>query len=837
MKRRLTGDPVDRTRFGADPWVLVESRPEPGDPVAETLFAVANGYLGLRGGPDEGSDAAANGAFVNGFHETWPIRHAEWAYGFAHTGQTVIEVPDPTVLALTIDGEALALGSSEVGGYRRELGFRDGVLRRDLTWRTASGVNATVNSTRMVTFDERTLAVLTLSVTVDADASVSVRSEVVDRIALAAAPSASGEEDPRRAAAFAEHPLVPAVQSADGRLVLGYRTHNSGMTLAIAADHVAEVGGAAVTPTALAAEPFRARADVTVALKAGETLTVTKYVVYHTAAATPVDQLAAEASATIDRALKADAAGRVGAARHHAAQRAWLDAAWASGDVEVTAPGELGAALQQATRFSLFSLLQAAARADGLGIGAKGQTASGYEGHYFWDTEIYVVPYLTYSQAAMARDALSMRVGQLPAARRRARELSQAGVLFPWRSINGEEASAYFPAGTAQVHIDADVAHAFAQYAAITGDRDFLETDGAVVLAETARFWADLGFWSRDAEGLWFHIHEVTGPDEYSALVNDNLYTNAMAAKNLRRAAALVGELKASAPERYAALVEAIGLAEGEAEEWARCADQMAIPFDAELGIHGQDAHFLERKIWDPAVTPDDLRPLLLHFHPLVIYRYQILKQADLVLAMFLAGDRFTPEQRKANFDYYDPITTGDSTLSAVVQSIMAAEVGYRDLALQHFFSGMFVDVANLHDNTRDGVHIASAGGVWNALVYGFAGMRDHDGVITFDPRLPASWEELRFALTLCGARVRVRLASGEIGFTLETGDAVGVAVRGAPVEVRPGAEVVVTLDGQGPDLGHPPIAPARGVLLSDGTEVRPSGPNIEATREGAPPR
>src|SRR3954453_15618155 len=208
----------------------------------------------------------------------------------------------------------------------------------------------------------------------------------------------------------------------------------------------------------------------------------------------------------------------------------------------------------------------------------------------------------------------------------------------------------------------------------------------------------------------------------------------------------------------------------------------MSIPFDQQVGIHPQDAHFLEREMWDLENTPIDKRSLMLHYHPLVIYRFQVLKQADVVLALFLQGDHFSNEQKRADFEYYDPIPTGDSTLSGVVQSIIAAEVGYRDLALRYFHSSLFVDLADLHGNTSDGVHVASTGGVWNALVYGFAGMRDYDGIITFDPRLPPSWKGLTFSITLHGTRLKVALEPGRIGFTVLEGGQAALSVRGEPV-------------------------------------------------------
>ena len=438
-------------------------------------------------------------------------------------------------------------------------------------------------------------------------------------------------------------------------------------------------------------------------------------------------------------------------------------------------------------------------------------TGSGYEGHYFWDSEIYIVPFLTFTQPRWARNALRFRTAMLPKARERARELNQRGALFPWRTINGDEASAYYAAGTAQYHIDADVAYAFSQYVDVTGDLDFQHRDGVHVLVETARMWADLGFWRVTATGVAsFHINGVTGPDEYTTVVNNNLFTNVMARYNLRRAARAVRELRAADQAAYDSLRVELELDEMELDQWEACADGMFVAKDESLGIHLQEDRFLEREIWDLESTPEESFPLLLNFHPLVIYRFQVLKQADVVLALFLRGSEFTAEEKRADFEYYDPITTGDSSLSAVVQSIMAAEVGHQKAALDYFRAGLFVDLGNLHHNTRDGVHIASAGGVWNALVHGFGGMRHDDGRISFDPRLPADWPELSFPLTVRGSRFRVRLVREGITFTLETGEELEVSVRGETVTVTAEGTTVALAD-QGP-------------LLNDAVLARPVG-------------
>jgi alpha,alpha-trehalose phosphorylase len=280
--------------------------------------------------------------------------------------------------------------------------------------------------------------------------------------------------------------------------------------------------------------------------------------------------------------------------------------------------------------------------------------------------------------------------------------------------------------------------------------------------------------------------------------------------------------IQAEEPTAYDQVVARLGIEEGEVEEWSRCAAGMHIPFDEGLGIHPQDDFFLDREVWDLSKTPDELRPLLLHYHPLVIYRFQVLKQADVVLALFLQGDRFTAEEKRADFEYYDPITTGDSTLSAVVQSIMAAEVGYHDVAWGYFLQALYVDLMNLHDNTVDGLHVASAGGVWGALTFGFAGMRDTGGQLSFDPRLPDAWREITFPLSWRGHRLRVVVSVDAFEITSE-GEAadVEVTVRGVKHELGAGATLRVELDGHGERIdGTLGDAPLIGGTRADGTMI-----------------
>lgn len=828
---------MDRTRWPIDEWRLVEKFPDSEQlGVTETLFNVGNGYLGMRGNVEEGRDSYAHGTFINGFHETWPINHAEEAYGFARVGQTIVNAPDAKIIRLYVDDEPLLVSTANLTDYERSIDYREGVLRRSMIWHTPSGKRMRVTSERMISFTERHLALMTFEVELlDHAAPVSIASLILNRQdgedEYHVPQQSMGEGmDPRQANAFDRRVLEPQhhrYNPTNERVELGYRCAQSGMTLAVVADHDLQTANDAQVEHQV--DEDLGKVTYRIDAQPGVPIRLTKYVSYHTSRGVPVRELLDRCRHTLERA-------RVhGEVRLLADQAEWLSEFWDRADIQISDQPEI----QQAVRWNLFQVAQASIRAEGFGIAAKGVSGSGYSGHYFWDTEIYMMPFLTYTHPAIAKNALRFRYSLLPAARRRAREVAVGGALFPWRTINGEEASAYYAAGTAQYHIDADVAYALSQYIAATNDEELMRSEGAEILVETARMWLDLGFWRAEEDGI-FHIHGVTGPDEYTTVVNDNLFTNAMARFNLQRAADAVTALKDHDPEAWDLLVSRLGLDDEEVLSWRKAARDMAIPFDEHMGIHPQDQHFLEREVWDLERTPVAHRPLLLHYHPLVIYRLQVIKQADVVLAMFLQGDQFSAEHKQANFEYYDPITTGDSSLSEVVQSIMAAEVGYRDLAYRYFHGALFLDLADRHHNAADGVHVASAGGVWNMLVFGFGGFRDHGGKFSFDPRIPAAWTDFSYRVTLRGTRVYVSVSQTQIRFTIESQDPDlsgspwdrVIHVRGERIVLDPERTRVVDLVDPGPVLqGSPPPVPGR--RRADGTVISAVVPGTWAPRTG----
>jgi alpha,alpha-trehalose phosphorylase len=749
--------------YPIEEWKMVEKRFYPRYlPQAETIFSLGNGYLGMRGNFEEGRPGFQSGTFVNGFYESWPIVYGEEAYGFAKTGQTIVNVPDGKIIKLYVDDEPLFLPTADLLEFERTLDLKTGTLDRRVLWETPAGKRVLVESRRLVSFQHRHLAAISYQVTVlNARAPVIISSQLINMDIRQAE-----EFDPRKARGFKERPLMPQGGYADDqRLVLSFMTRNSKMTLACGAEHQIETQ----CPYLCQSECSGDIGKVVFSIDAlpGEPVHITKVLTYHTSRGAPPRELADRAERTLDRAI------RHGFDKLVEGQSKYLDDFWRRSDVQVEGDpafmdrpeGEF----QQAIRWNLFQILQAVGRAEGVGVPAKGLTGQTYEGHYFWDTEIYVLPFLIYTAPRIARNLLRFRHSMLDKARDRARELKEKGALFPWRTINGEEASAYYAAGTAQYHINADIMYALKKYVDATGDEELLFDEGVEMLVETARMWYDLGFFS-ERKGGRFTIHAVTGPDEYTTVVDNNTYTNLMARLNLRYAAATVEALRSQQPDSYQALSHKTGLQESEPAEWRRAADHMHIPYDDEMGIHLQDSRFLEREIWDFANTPPENYPLLLHYHPLTIYRHQVIKQADIVLAMFLLGDEFSEDAKRRNFDYYDPLTTGDSSLSACIQSIVAAEIGYMDKAIQYGRYALLMDLADVGQNVSDGCHIASMGGTWMVLVYGFAGMRDYDGHLSFRPRLPKELKALRFPLSIQGRTLDVAIDKESATYTLRAG-------------------------------------------------------------------
>ena len=760
--------------YPTDPWRLVERSYNPGYVgQTETLFAVSNGYLGIRGSFEEGRPSFQPGTLLNGFHETWPIVYPEKAHGYATTGQTILPVPDGTTIRLFVDEDPVDATGTEVLEFERALDMQRGALDRSIIYQLHDGRRFWVRTKRFVSLSNRHLACIRYQVTaLDRSSRLVVSSDLVTAPEM----DQNLPHDQRRSRTFGDDVLTSMGDDVDGaRVVRAFRTKHSGLTVAAGMDH--EFGeGVNVVDTRV--DDARARVVFDVTAPVNETVTIYKWLAYHYGDDDATD-LRYRAEASI---VRARATGYDGVFKAHTRAMA---AFWERSDVE----WEGYPAAQQAVRFSLFSVLQAAARSEGHGAPAKGLTGTGYEGHYFWDTEVYVLPFLIHTNPEVARSLLMHRVQMLDDARRRAADIGQVGALFPWRTISGEEASAYYAAGTAQYHIDADISYALDQYVRMTGDTELMVRHGAELLVETARMWADLGFYSDRHDGR-FVIQKVTGPDEYTTVVDNNLFTNLMAAENLTMAADVVERLREESPADYKRLAERVQLDADEITDWRRAASLIYVPYDAAEQVHLQDEGFLDLEPWDFAGTPPENYPLLLNYHPLVIYRHQVIKQADVELATVLLPGRFTPAERRRIFEMYDPLTTGDSSLSESIQAIAAADVGKYRTAEEYLIDAMSVDMADTAGNVRDGVHVASAGGTWMSLIFGFGGFRWREGGVRFRPMLPTRARRLRFPLLIGQNQLRVDIEARQVTYTLESGTSLELGHYDDTFIVRPGSPV-----------------------------------------------
>jgi len=776
--------------YPADEWNVIEKAFHPEFLAQlETILALGNGYLGMRGCPEEGGPNVENATLINGFHETRPIVYGEEAYGFAKTGQTICNVTDSKIIKLFVDDEPFWLPDASLLSYDRRLNMRSGTLDREILWETPAGKQVLIRSRRLVSFENRHVAAISYCVTLlNSKAFIVLSSEM----ATDKASVRINSDDPRLAKAFSGRVLHPRANYCKGRrIVLCHATEKSRLTVTCAIDHDLETS-CPHTEKVVHTDDFGQ--DVfTIEAMAGHPIQLTKYIVYHTSKTASAEELCGRAEWTLDRVTAQ------GFQQLLASQEQYLDDFWRRSDVRIRDVREdrtnrSTVEIQQAIRFNLFHMLQASARAEDAGVPAKGLTGQAYEGHYFWDTEIYLLPFLTYTSPRIARNLLTFRYKMLPQARARARQLGHRGAMFPWRTISGEEASAYYAAGTAQYHINADIMYALRKYVQATGDALFLRDYGAEMLVETARLWLSLGFYS-DTKGGKFCINGVTGPDEYNAVVNNNAYTNLMARENLRYAVQTVKSLQSTQPDAYNALVHKTALEPSEVETWFRAAENIYVPYDEERQIILQDDDFLDREPWDFRNTPPEHYPLLLFYHPLDIYRKRVIKQADVVLAMFLLGDLFSPEEKKRNFYFYDPLTTGDSSLSSCVEAIIAAQIGDMDKTFQYGMAALLMDLADVGGNVKDGCHIASMGGTWLMLTYGFGGMRDNDGALSFWPRrAPEESATLRFPVTYRGQRLEIEIGLEKVEYALREGESLVIRheteevqlTRQNPVAVRP---------------------------------------------------
>ncbi len=738
----------------------------------ESLFHIANGYVGVRGTLEEGAPEGMDtmrGSYINGFYEIVPMKQAEKLTNVREDKETMLNTADTQGVRFCLAGEWFCQWEGTLLECERLLDMDKGLTERRVKWRSPQGKETAIRFRRMASFEQPSLFLIDCEVT-----PLNYAGEVeVESTHLALVRNYADPNDPRLAGESECHMTAAGSLLEDGASYLSARTRASGLRMTTGVKHL-------LTPPAPDAQvAYDAAAHAVVfrchvALKCGQTLRLQKYCVF-------TDERRHSDTLEAAREVMAAVYGRAEAL--YQSQQETLATFWANAGTAIFGDEEANLSLQ----FNLYQLFQSAGR-DGLcSIAAKGLSGEGYEGHYFWDTEMYMLPFFILTMPQLARKLLGYRYRTLDEARANARLLGhQKGALYPWRTITGRECSGYFLAGTAQYHIVGDIAYAVATYYSATGDRDYLAAEGAEILLETARLWLEVG---NDVHGA-FHINCVTGPDEYTCLVNNNYYTNACAKHNLEwavRAARLLKEW--GCYEEWAARLNAT---QAELDAFVHAAETMYLPYDEALGINPQDDSFLEKPVWDIAATPKENFPLLLHYHPLQLYRDQVCKQADTVLAHVLFEEQADEAVRARSFRYYERITTHDSSLSNCIFCIEACRLGLHKEARAYFGESIKIDLLNTHGNSKDGIHTANMGGSYMAMVKGFAGLRLRDDGVEIAPFLPEGWTGFRFLFQYRGSHLRFALEGDRYGLTLEQGAPVTVFTPdGRKTLETPGDEAV----------------------------------------------
>ncbi len=740
-------------------WSLTDTNFKESYQLKETLYSTANGYLGVRASFEEGvpeNISSVRGIYINGFYETEEIVYGEKLHGFPDRSQSILNVIDTQRIQLKINGENFSLFSGEVLFFERELNAKSGISSRTIHWKSPKGDEVKIIFKRMASFFQKELFLINCSIeAVNFDGAIEILSTINGDVTNIVA-----TDDPRVGTANAQALTVENLFSENKQSFVATKTKHSNLKVVAGIAHQIPT----TFSEAIQKEEKQLLHIIKGSIQKGEVLQFTKFSVYTDTNrhSNELEQNKALLNAVLDNDFNF----------YVVEQKKYLADFWELADVKIEGDEKM----QQGLRFNLFHLVQSVGKDQWSNISAKGLSGEGYEGHYFWDTEIYIFPFFLFTNPNLAKNLLNYRYNILEFARKRARQMGHnIGVLYPWRTIAGDECSPFFPAGTAQYHINVDIAYSIIQYYNVTDDVAFMAEKGMEMLIEIARLMYHIGHF-RQSDGK-FCIDSVTGPDEYTCIVNNNYYTNVLTKYLFDQLGKIWNEISKKNSSKIAKLVQKLQLKPQEINEFAAAGNVMFLPYDEKRKLHPQDDSFFNKKVWDFENTPKENYPLLLNYHPLTLYRHQVCKQADTVLGHFLLENETSLEAIKNDYNYYEKITTHDSSLSTCIFSIMANRIGEYDKAYDYFMNTARLDIDNLHHNTKDGIHTACMGGSWMSIVFGFAGMRVVNGELNFHPHLPKKWKSLQFKIQFKNRVLECSLNADGILIKLQKGEPLQIKI------------------------------------------------------------
>lgn len=752
----------------------------------ETLFHNANGYIGVRGSLEEGVPNGWNtmrGTYINGFYDVIPMKQAENLCNFVDKKDTMVNVADTMTIKCTVDGDNLDMTTGKLFKHERTLNMDAGYTDRLVEWESPKGTGIDIHVRRMTSFVLLPLFSIEYSITAkNKDTQIVLQSSHIAGVTNYCDPT-----DPRLAAESLKNLEVVVMEMKDGAGYAVSQTSVSKLKMCSLSENsvsFTDANGEKIDVSydkEIISKADRIDEDFTFTLHKGESVTLTKINIYEDSLreADCVEAAYRDLRKVKDNTL----------AYFYEKQADYLKEFWKNSEMTILGDD----ASSDAVAFNMYELLQAAAKDKYCSIAAKGLSGEGYEGHYFWDTEVFILPFFIMTNPSLAKEILKYRYYTLDKARENAKLLGhKRGALYPWRTITGAECSGYFVSGSAAYHINADIAYAIISYYLTTGDIDFIADVGEEILVETARLWLDLGNYNANGD---FVLNDVTGPDEYTCMINNNYYTNCAAKYNISWAVKLYERLIEEG--KVSAVASKTGITVEELGSMKAAADKMLLLYDKKLGINPQDDSFLSKPIWDLENTPKEDFPLLLHYHPLHLYRYQVCKQADTVLSYFMFEEMQDIETMRKSYEYYEKITTHDSSLSTCAFSIVASRLGMHDKGYAYFGDSTKLDLENTHNNTKDGVHTANMGGCYMAVVNGFAGVRIREDGMYIAPFVPADWEGYRFVMTYMGRLLSINVDRSDVKVSLLEGEPIEIYIYGKKYALSDrNNEISVKIDG-----------------------------------------
>ncbi|MDD4775439.1 MAG: glycosyl hydrolase family 65 protein [Syntrophomonas sp.] len=713
----------------------------------ETLFHNANGYFGVRSAFEEGYPEGCQslrGQYINGFYDFTDLEPPERLYGLIDEKQVMLNVIDTQTIKLFIDDEEFSMFTGTVLASSRWVDTVRGITGRQVHWLSPQGREVEITIIRMASFAQLSLFTIDYQVKLLNQAGTVTFQSGHNGMVL----NHYDPLEPSRCEQVLYLTPTECELMGDASYITSVTTE-SGLQVCTSVQNV--LTGEEQRHVYM--EKNNITCQLSAPAPAGETVRLIKYAVF-------CDSVRCH-DCRQQAALEMEKALAVPLEEWYRSQEDFMANYWDKCLVEIEGDDESNLAV----RYSMFQLLQAVSKDRYGNVPAKGLSGERYEGHYFWDTEMYIQPFFTITNPQYTRTLIEYRYRTLPLAVENARLLGHLkGALYPWRTIMGRECSGYYPAGSAQYHINGDIAYSIIAYFLATGDIDLMRDLGAEIIWETARVWMDAGNFHQGQ----FRIHTVTGPDEYTCMVNNNYYTNVLASYHLEWAAKLYDRLQ----DEECPAIAHIGLTEEEVAGFRAAAAAMFLPYDTELGINPQDDAFLTKPRWDVASIPRDHFPLMLHYHPLHLYRHQICKQPDTILAHFILEDAQDEQTMHNSYLYYEQITSHDSSLSSSIFSIMAARLGLCDKALGYFQYSAQLDLQDRVRTTVHGINAANLGGIYMAVVYGFGGLRLKESGLYLRPRLPARWLGYRFKICVENTRIAVVVEKDRTTFTRESGEA-----------------------------------------------------------------